>query len=284
MNDMVDHIRNTPAALSEQFISLDIQIREIFSHREIFSIKEIILTGCGDSFFSGQATRYFFQKLCDIRTLAIPSMEFSRHELPDHKSQFPSNPFVVGTSISGRVIRTVEALGIAKELNLLSLAITSDSDSPLAKNAQYVANLSMPSLPHIPGILSYRLSLISLFLLAIHIAEVKGNVTLAEGDRYRDKLRASIEQMNRTIQTSEKAAKELAENYEKDSYYVFVGDGPNFATACFSAAKVVEAAGRIAVPQNRRNGHIINFSKTPFPIRPHFSLHQDIVVIPGYLN
>ncbi len=270
MNDMLRHIKSMPNAIYGQLQTLDLQVRELFSHNELFSIKEIVITGCGDSYFAGMAARHFFQKICNINTRAIPSMEFSRYDLLDYKSQFPGNPFVIATSISGKVVRTIEAINVAKEMNLLNLAITCDPNSAFAKSSSKVVTCNMPPLPHIPGILSYRLSMIVLFLMGIHLAEVKGNITLKEADVYRDKLKKTIEKIEKTISKCDIKASEAADQFKDKKYFVFAGDGLNLSSAYFSAAKVVEAAGLVAVPQNTEEWAHFQYFENAFLDTPTF--------------
>ncbi|GAG62475.1 unnamed protein product [marine sediment metagenome] len=53
-----------------------------------------------------------------------------------------------------------------------------------------------------------------------------------------------------TIERSDKPAQELARSWSDANEFVFVGSGPNFGTALFSAAKILEASGDPALGQD----------------------------------
>jgi len=102
---MLNEVYYLPELISEQIPKLDKEVKSILNHREITSIKEIIFTGCGDSYFAGLGARHFFQRVCNISTRAIQSMDASRYDLVDYNSAFPGNPLVMATSVSGKVVK-----------------------------------------------------------------------------------------------------------------------------------------------------------------------------------
>ena len=66
-------------------------------------------------------------------------------------------------------------------------------------------------------------------------------------------------------------SRELAEAFVKDqANFVFVGDGPNYATALFSAAKVIEAAGRHAMGQDTEEWAHLQYFVNVDPATPTF--------------
>ena len=66
----------------------------------------------------------------------------------------------------------------------------------------------------------------------------------------RERLKGTADAIEATIPAIEERTRELAEAVADQTNFVFVGDGPNYATALFSAAKVIEAAGRHAMGQD----------------------------------
>ena len=270
MSNMLNEVNYLPELISEQIPMLDKEVKGILNHREISSIKEIIFTGCGDSYFAGFGARHFFQRVCNISTRAIQSMEASRYDLIDYESAFPKNPLVIATSVSGKVVRTVEALSVAKEDGNLTIAIVGDLESPLAKSADRKIHCNLKSLPRSPGVASYRVSLLAMYLLGIHIAEVRDRVSIKEGEKLRSDLKRTADQIESTIKMCDKKSQELTDMLKDEKYVTIVGDGPNFASAMFSAAKITEGVGAIAVAQNTEEWAHLQYFEDAFPQIPTF--------------
>ena len=275
MSEMLKQILSLPDLISEQVPVLDRRVREAFTHKELLSIKEIVFTGCGDSYFAGLGARHFFQRVCNVPTRALPALEASRYDLLDYKSQFPNNPLVMATSVTGKVVRTIEAINIAKEQNGLVIGITGNPEGPFAKACGRIIDCYLPPLPHCPGVRSYRMSLLVMYLLGIHLAEVKAIISQREAGVMRERLKETATQLADTIKLSQKKAESLASILKEVKYFVFIGDGPNYATAMFSAAKIAEASGLIAVPQNTEEWAHYQYFESAFPDAPTFVISNE---------
>jgi glucosamine--fructose-6-phosphate aminotransferase (isomerizing) len=117
----------------------------------------------------------------------------------------------------------------------------------VAKNSLVVA---VPDMGPAPGIRSYQASLLGLLLLAIRIGEIKERYHQDEANAMRQELIALADQVEATIQVSEEPVRRAVELCKDCPMMMFLGSGPNFGTAMFSAAKAVEAAGVFAVAQD----------------------------------
>lgn len=255
LNPMNEEVYSLPSMIEEQLGILDERIRTQFSRDELLSIRSIVLTGCGDSYMAGRATQFFFNKLCGIPTLALTAMDAARYFLVDSPSEAPNNPLVMATSVSGMVSRTVEAMQVARDRGALTVALTGHPEAPLAQAARHMIDCTLAPMPNagttgVPGVRSYRMTLMVQYLFAIHLAEVSGKITLDQGKRLRDQLKKTAGAVQATLEANEPVARELAKTLSKSKYFVFVGDGPHRATADFCAAKIIEAAGCAAYGQD----------------------------------
>jgi glutamine---fructose-6-phosphate transaminase (isomerizing) len=250
MSNMLEEVKYLPELIAEQIPILDKQAKEVFDYRFITSIKDMIFTGCGDSYFAGVGAKHLIQRLCKIPARSLPAMEASRYDLFDYKSTFPYNPLVIATSVSGKVIRTVEAVEVAKTNNAMTLALVGDLSSPLAKSADKIIQCNIKKLPRSPGVASFRVSLLAMYLLGIHFAEVMGNISQKEAMKLRDELKKIPDIISTCINENNDKAKEFAQEMKEAKHFTIIGDGPNYASAQFSAAKIIEAVGLIAVAQN----------------------------------
>jgi glucosamine--fructose-6-phosphate aminotransferase (isomerizing) len=115
---------------------------------------------------------------------------------------------------------------------------------------------------HTPGVRSYLASQLGLLYMAVRIGEVRGHLDSARATAVRKEILALADAAEKTIEACDQAARQLAEEWKDAKEFVFVGGGPNFATALFSAAKVLEASGDPALGQDTEEwGHLQYFAK-----------------------
>jgi glucosamine--fructose-6-phosphate aminotransferase (isomerizing) len=247
---MLAQIESLPALLRNEFDSLDQQARAILTHDEILTSKTLIITGCGDSYFAGLAAEWAFSRLAHRPAQAISAMGAARFGGVDQARNFPGNPLVMAISVSGTVARTVEAVQIGRAAGARTIGLTGDPASPLGQAAEKVFNCSIPSVPHSPGVRSYRISLLALYLLAIHFGEVSGKLNPEQAQKVRAQLKGTADAIEQSLEALDERTRRLAEQVADHQNFVFVGHGPNYGTALFSAAKVIEAAGRFGCGQD----------------------------------
>jgi len=248
-NTMIAQVESLPDLIRAEFKTLDSRVRLLLDHNECLSIKRLVITGCGDSYMAGLAAELAFELLAGIPTEPMPAMQAARYGLLYQPKMFPRNPLVVGISVSGTVARTREAVALARAGGALTVALTANPQAPLAQAAEKMLDCSVPDFAFAPGVRSYRVSLLALYLLAIRLAEVAGRLNQDEANGLRRELKNSADAIEATIAAVRDQARSLAKATAAQKVFVFIGDGPNLATAQFSAAKVIEAAGRHGLGQ-----------------------------------
>jgi len=232
------------------------------------SLERLHLIGCGDSHFAALATELAFESIAGVPTEAQSAMSFSRYgvinfDVPGF-AQRPATTAVVGISVSGGVTRTIEGIVRAKVRGLRTFAVTSGSHTPIAQAADVVLATRSPDVPNaagvqVPGARSYFASLVMLYGCALRLAEARGHDVRA----WRATLLDMGTRVEQTIEMSDAAARALAERTLDAGEFVFCGSGPNFGTAQFCAAKVLEASGDSAVGQDVEEwAHLQYFART----------------------
>ncbi|MEM7346597.1 MAG: SIS domain-containing protein [Chloroflexota bacterium] len=249
-NTMIAQVESIPALIREEFKALDSRVRHLLDHNECLSVKRIVITGCGDSHMAGVATELAFEEIAGIPTEPMRAMTAARYGMINQPKSFPGNPLTLGISVSGTVARTREAIAVAREEGALTVAVTANPDGPLAQAAEKRLDCTVPSFDHAPGVRSYRVSMVMLYLLAIRLAEVTGRMTQDEANAMRQELKGTADAIEATIEACHDKTRQLAEHFADQKEFVFTGDGPNLATAHFGAAKIIEAAGRHATGQD----------------------------------
>jgi glucosamine--fructose-6-phosphate aminotransferase (isomerizing) len=248
--NIIAQVESLPELIRSEFETLDMRARCLLNHNDLLSVKRIVITGCGDSHMAGLATELAFEQVAGIPTEPMTAMQAARYGTPYFDKLFPRNPLTIGISVSGTVARTREAVALARQQGALTIAVTANPDAPLAGAADLVFDCKVPDFAPAPGVRSYRVSLLVLYLLAIHLAEVNGRLTQDQANAMRQQLKSTADAIEATIAATKERAREVAEALAGEKSFVFVGDGPNYATALFSAAKVIEAAGRHAMGQD----------------------------------
>ncbi len=261
-HEMWAEVESLPTLIREQLRPADEAVRRLLDHNESLSVKQLYITGCGDSHNAGVAAEMAIEELAQIPTQALPAMQFSRYAVQTLRQDFPRNPLVIGISVSGEVARTVEAISLARQRGALTVALTGDGESRAAQAAEKVLCLPVESYGRSPGVRTYGMSLLALYLLAIRLGEVAARYTQAQADNLRGELLRAADTIEATIEASASAALAAGEETGQAPNFVFVGSGPNYATALFGAAKVVEAAGKHVIGQDIEEwAHLQYFSK-----------------------
>ena len=275
-NAMAAQVLSLPEMIRSEFDQLDKQIRLLMNHEECLSVKRVVITGCGDSHMAGVAAELAFEQLAGIPTEPMRAMKAGRYASPYLISRYPHNPLTIGISVSGTVARTREAVGLFAKRGYPTVAITGTPGSPLAQMADKVVDCTIPEFPFAPGVRNYRMSLLALYLLAIRLGEVQDRYSQGEADQLRQALRNTAEAIEATIELIAGKTLSLAQAVAEEKSFVFVGDGPNFATALFGAAKVIESAGRHAMGQESEEWAHLQFFSAVETSTPTF------LISPGY--
>lgn len=205
----------------------------------------VYLVGCGDSWYSGMATRLAFEAWAHVSTEALQAMEFSRYIV----KYAPARSLVVATSNSGRVSRTIEAVSQARVRGLHTIALTSALESAIAQAAEYVFDLGYAERRFGPGTSSYMASMLTAYVLALYLAQRGGHLSDADADAILTRISNLADAMQATIDATSPLLEELAKRVTFESKIAFIGAGPNYGTAFFSMAKMIEAARHNTIGQ-----------------------------------
>lgn len=272
---MVAQIESLPDLLNDQFDRLDEQVKSVLNKDEWRSIERLVTTGCGDSHMATVATQWALERLGGVPTDAATAMRAARYGLPSMGALSTGKALVIAVSVSGAVSRTQEAAANGKDMGAISVALTGNPESPLGKKAERILDCRIPDFVHAPGVRSYRISLLALWQVAVHMGETRGNLSAKEASEYKSQLRALGDAAADTIDLCRKPAQELASSLASCQHYTFVGDGPNYATALFSAAKILEAIGRDAWGQDTEEWAHLQYFSHFNPKSPTFVLDAD---------
>jgi glucosamine--fructose-6-phosphate aminotransferase (isomerizing) len=247
---MLEQIHSLSQLIRECVPAFAEQVRPALEERLCRSLERLYVTGCGDSHHAAAASELAFHELGGVPCQGLSALPFSRYTVPF--LPHPRRTAVIGVSVSGEVARTVEALRLAQQAGATTIGLTGDPNSRLAQAAEHIVQVRVTPRHQVPtpGVRSYVASLLMLYLLAVRIGELRGGLGADAADAARRELLDLPEAVEATVGSNESTTKQLAVNWTDPGEYVFLGGGPNYGTALFWAAKVLEASGEPAVGQD----------------------------------
>lgn len=255
MNRMIEQVHSLPELIQESLPEFDERVRNALDHKFCLSLKRLFITGCGDSHHASLTSELAFEALAGVPTEPMTALQYAHYAAGYMPDTGPGTNAVIGISVSGEVTRTLEALNFARQEGAVSIALTATPGSRIAEAGDvrvYTTITPFPDPPgtFTPGVRTYAATQLALYIIAIRIGEVRGHLSTPEADRLRGQLQELAEAAEGTIDACDQASLELAESLAEAKEFVFAGGGPNFGTALFSAAKVLEASGDPALGQD----------------------------------
>ncbi len=266
---MLEQVHSLPELIRESLPEFDERVRNALDHKFCLSLKRLFVTGCGDSHHASLTSELAFEDLAGIPAEPMTALQFAHYAAGYMPDTGPGTNAVIGISVSGEVTRTLEALNFARQEGAVCIALTATPGSRIAEAGEvqvYTTVTPFPDPPgtHTPGVRTYAATQLALYLIAIRIGEVRGHLSTLEADNLRGQLRGLAEAAEGTIESCDKASLELVGSLAEAKEFVFAGGGPNFGTALFSAAKVLEASGDPALGQDLEEwAHLQYFTRQP---------------------
>jgi glucosamine--fructose-6-phosphate aminotransferase (isomerizing) len=201
--------------------------------------------GCGDSYYCGLAAEMALELWTGQPVEALESLEFSRYAI----RTAPPGSLVTAVSNSGEVARSVECMRFARERGLRTLGVTYNAESRLAQAAAAILKYDYRDVGFGPGTMSYLASVLSLLAVGLRLAELYGTLDAAGVDREIGAIEGMAPVVRESIAAAEEPAVQLAGALTEETSIFFLGGGPNYGTALFAMAKMIEAARHNTVSQ-----------------------------------
>lgn len=223
----------------EQFDRSVESFQKLLSTGELCNVKRIIATGCGDSYLAAaEAKEAFARYLPDVEYEAPTAMEAGRYlELAEKEPE----TVVVGISVSGGTARVTEVLERGKKHGCITVALTDVPGSQVANAANLLYHTNTPEGDNISGLRTYYVSMISLYVMAAALAEVR------TGGKFLEELREQVslycEAFFAMIDQIDAVCFETALSWKQKRLFEVTADGPLFYCGRFISAKFAELSG-----------------------------------------
>jgi len=261
-NTMLAQIYSLPDMIREAWPTFDQDTREALDHNLCRAARRLYLTGCGDSHHAALASEFAFESLAGLPTEPMTALQFSRYAVDCLPQDGPDANLVIGISASGQVSRTLEAMQRARKAGATVIALTAAPGSRIALAGDRFLPIVTPPFDLAPGVRSYVATVLMLYAAAVRLGEARDKLTSAQAADVRREVASLAEAIERTLELCDEPAQKLAEDWKDANEFVFTGGGPNFGTALFSAAKVLEASGDSALGQDTEEwAHLQYFAR-----------------------
>ena len=198
------------------------------------NLDRIQIVACGTSLHAAMVGKYILEDFCGISVDVEPSSEFIyRRTITNEKT------LVIGVSQSGETADTITAVKQSKNLGSHILIITNRPDSTMAREADSLIPVNAGIEVSVAATKSYMAQLVSFYLLALYIAEIKGSILKEQLSELKNGL-IRLPEKAEEILDHKKDIQLIAKKYANFKNFVFVARGINYATALEGALKLKE--------------------------------------------
>jgi len=228
---MIEEIRQQPAALEHTLASERKRIENFKNQLEKRRPRLIVLVARGTSDNAALFGRYLLEITTGIPvSLCAPSISTVYEAQIDYREAL-----VVAISQSGESTDTNLVLERARQQGALTLGITNEKSSTLARLAEYLLLVHAGKERSVAATKTYTGQMLTLYLLAYALG---GGIRLSDLERLPAAVEATLK--------LEPAVQALSERYRYMRYAVVVGRGLNYANAFEFALKLMETCYVVA--------------------------------------
>lgn len=258
-NAMLRQVLSVPELLTEIYKDVEPQVRYVLTTPQIYSVKKVVLTSCGDGYAACLAAKRAFERFLQIPIEVVDPLSLGRYYQMKWVGESPCDPLVIAVSNSGMVTRVVEAVERMRSHNALTIAVTGNPDSPLGKAAEKHIVPKIPRFESSPGIRSYAVLQMIVYLLAIRMGEVRLKYTMDQANEYRREVRELPGMFLENAEDVCAKTLEVAKEFKNCTSAEMIGCGADYGTAWYGHEKMYEAAGIPAVHLDSENWFHVNY-------------------------
>ena len=234
IHEQPDIVRNV---LSGKLKTIDepIALNEVTLNKEkLKELKRIQIVACGTSLHAAMVGKYLIEDFCGIPVEVEASSEYIYR-----KTITDENTLVIGVSQSGETADTITAVRLAKKKGSHILIVTNRPDSTMAREADSLVPVNAGIEVSVAATKSYMAQLISFYLLAIYMAEVKGSMEKEDLIELKHELILLPQKIDKVL-TNKECIQKIARKFSSFKDFIFVARGINFPTALEGALKLKE--------------------------------------------
>ncbi|MCD8377607.1 MAG: glutamine--fructose-6-phosphate transaminase (isomerizing) [Candidatus Gastranaerophilales bacterium] len=223
--------------LSGKIVGLDnpLNLSEVKIDKETLKhLNRVQIVACGTSLHAAMIGKYILEDFCGIAVDVEPSSEYIYR-----KTVTDENTLVIGVSQSGETADTITAIKQSKKKGSHILIVTNRPDSTMAREADSLISVCAGIEVSVAATKSYMAQLISFYMLAIYMAEIKNSTDKDLLIKLKKEL-IKLPEKTEEILSQENTVKLCARKYANAKNFVYIARGINNATALEGALKLKE--------------------------------------------
>ena len=218
------HTSEEPIVLNEVKLT-----KETLKH-----LNRIQIIACGTSLHAAMIGKYIIESFCGMAVDVEASSEYIYR-----KTVTDAHTLVIGVSQSGETADTLTAIKQAKAKGSHVLIITNRPDSAMAREADSLIPVSAGIEVSVAATKSYVAQLVSFYLLAMYMAEIKDSMDKS----VLTSLKADLTQLPQKIEqllSHKEQIQQCAKKYANTKDFIYIARGINYPTALEGALKLKE--------------------------------------------
>ncbi|WP_105616745.1 glutamine--fructose-6-phosphate transaminase (isomerizing) [Vallitalea okinawensis] len=214
-----------------------VQLDDINLNKEdLDKINKIYMVACGTASYACLVGKYLLERVARVPVVAEVASEFRYRE-----PILDENTLVIVVSQSGETADTLAALRMAKDAGARVMAVVNVVGSSIARDADDIFyTLAGPEIA-VASTKAYSCQLGAMYLIAAHIAILKGKMSMEEYKELKDELMSIPDKIEKILDQQD-AIKTLAEEYIAAKNVFYIGRGLDFAVCMEGSLKLKEIA------------------------------------------
>ena len=196
--------------------------------------RRVILTGCGTSYHAALVGRHYFESVARLPAEVEVASELRYRDLvagPDD--------LVVSLTQSGETADTLGAMERLGRWTDLQVAVTNVPGSQASRTAAATLEMRAGLEVGVAATKTFTSSIVCLYLLALHVARLRGAVTANDlARRLRDLAR--LPGLVGSALEDDGPVDRLAERFVRSDHFLYLGRGPSYPIALEGALKLKE--------------------------------------------
>jgi glucosamine 6-phosphate synthetase-like amidotransferase/phosphosugar isomerase protein len=208
-------------------------------------IRRIYLVGCGTSCYAGEVGRNILEQIAHLPGQAMHAFNLANYV---DSAVLDPDVLLIGISTTGGTQAVVDALNHGRQSGAQTLALTAFAGSPVAQAADGVVLSGGESDLTPVKSKSYVQCLVSLFLIALALADARGKADAARRAYWLGQIDKAAKGARLFLQNRRGDVQALVEAYGEAPMVFMLASGPNLGTVQEGALKVIEMAKMFSEP------------------------------------
>ena len=201
---------------------------------QLKKLERIYIVACGSAYHVGMVGKYVLESMADIPVEVDLASEF-RYRDP----KLVANSLVIVISQSGETADSLAALRLSKEQGKPVLGVVNVIGSSIARESDYVLYTYAGPEISVATTKAYSTQLIAMYLLAIKLAEVKGQITEERATELLTEMNTLPDKIQRVLEDKERI-QWFASKYANAKDIFFIGRGLDYAISMEGSLKMKE--------------------------------------------